>query len=80
MLLFDEQQIAKENWRKYGNPDGRQTMEVSIGLPTFLLDKDNHMGVLTIYLILLVIFVPAGEDICINLVTYIKYAYMHVHR
>ena len=32
--LTDE--VIAENYRLYGNPDGRQAMEVSIGLPNFL--------------------------------------------
>ena len=33
--LTDE--TAKQNYEKYGNPDGKQSLEVSIGLPSFLL-------------------------------------------
>jgi hypothetical protein len=55
-------QLAKENWQKYGNPDGKQALEVSIGLPTFLLDKDNHTTILLVYLIILVILIPLGEE------------------
>lgn len=53
-------QAAKENWQKYGNPDGKQALEVSIGLPTFLLDKDNHAAILLVYLVILVIAIPMG--------------------
>lgn len=54
--LTDE--TAKENWEKYGNPDGKQALEVSIGLPTFLLEKDNQNTILVIYLLLLVVVIP----------------------
>eukprot|EP00624_Nannochloropsis_granulata_P006862 evm.model.NODE_5287_length_31514_cov_28.831980.10 len=54
--LTDE--VAKENWQKYGNPDGKQALEVSIGLPTFLLEKDNHTTILLVYLVVLVIAIP----------------------
>ena len=53
------QQEAKENWEKYGNPDGKQALEVSIGLPTFLLEKGNHNAILIVYLIILVIVIPS---------------------
>lgn len=56
--LTDE--VAKENWQKYGNPDGKQALEVSIGLPTFLLEKDNHTTILLVYLVVLVIAIPLG--------------------
>lgn len=55
------QQVAKENWQKYGNPDGKQALEVSIGLPTFLLDKENHTTILLAYLIVLVVLIPLGK-------------------
>mmetsp|Transcript_36450 Transcript_36450/g.46781 ORF Transcript_36450/g.46781 Transcript_36450/m.46781 type:complete len:615 (+) Transcript_36450:63-1907(+) len=54
--LTDE--AAKENWEKYGNPDGKQALEVSIGLPTFLLEKENQNLILVLYLLLLVVVIP----------------------
>jgi preprotein translocase subunit Sec63 len=59
--LFE--QLAKENWQKYGNPDGKQALEVSIGLPTFLLNKDNHTTILVVYLVLMVVLVPLGASL-----------------
>lgn len=52
--------VAKENWEKYGNPDGKQSLAVSIGLPEFLLNVDNRNLVLLTYLIVMVIVVPAA--------------------
>jgi len=49
---------AKENYEKYGNPDGKQSLAVSIGLPEFLLDTDNRNLVLLAYLIIMVIAIP----------------------
>ena len=54
--LTDE--TAKKNYEKFGNPDGRQSMELSIGLPTFLNDKENHQVVLVVYLLVLVVAIP----------------------
>ena len=51
---------AKENWEKYGNPDGRQSMEVSIGLPTFLLDAEWKHTILLVYLFIMVVCIPAA--------------------
>ena len=54
--LTDE--AAKENWEKFGNPDGKQSLEVSIGLPDFLLDTENRNLVLMVYLIIMVGVIP----------------------
>lgn len=49
----------RENWEKYGNPDGPQAMSVGIALPSWLIKKDNTHLVLGVYLALLVIGLPA---------------------
>jgi translocation protein SEC63 len=49
---------AKENFEKFGNPDGKQSLEVSIGLPSWLLDADNRNLVLMTYLIIMVGVIP----------------------
>jgi translocation protein SEC63 len=54
--LTDE--TARENWEKYGNPDGKQSLEVSIGLPSFLLDSKNRNLVLVAYLLFMVVLIP----------------------
>lgn len=54
--LTDE--TAKANWEKYGNPDGKQSLEVSIGLPAFLLETNNRNMVLMAYLIIMVGVIP----------------------
>uniref|UniRef100_M4C568 J domain-containing protein n=1 Tax=Hyaloperonospora arabidopsidis (strain Emoy2) TaxID=559515 RepID=M4C568_HYAAE len=51
--------VAKANYEKFGNPDGRQAMQLSIGLPTFLLDPANHNLVLFLYLLILVVAIPS---------------------
>ena len=53
--LTDE--AARENYEKYGNPDGKQSLEVSIGLPRILLD--NPKVVLVLYLIAMVVIIPS---------------------
>ncbi len=50
--------VAKENYEKFGNPDGKQSLEVSIGLPSWLLDQDNRNVVLMAYLIIMVGVIP----------------------
>eukprot|EP00927_Polykrikos_kofoidii_P086142 TRINITY_DN956_c0_g1_i1.p1 TRINITY_DN956_c0_g1~~TRINITY_DN956_c0_g1_i1.p1 ORF type:complete len:666 (-),score=137.34 TRINITY_DN956_c0_g1_i1:221-2218(-) len=50
--------VAKSNYEKYGNPDGPQTSKVGIGLPRFLLEKDNHLMILCCFFFLLLFVVP----------------------
>lgn len=54
--LTDE--TSKENYKKFGNPDGKQALEVSIGLPKILLD--NPKVVLVLYLIAMVVVIPTA--------------------
>jgi translocation protein SEC63 len=54
--LTDE--TSKENYEKFGNPDGKQALEVSIGLPKIILE--NPKVVLVLYLILLVVVIPVS--------------------
>jgi translocation protein SEC63 len=54
--LTDE--TSKENYQKYGNPDGKQSLEVSIGLPKLLLE--NPKIVLVLYLIAMVVIIPSA--------------------
>eukprot|EP00929_Paragymnodinium_shiwhaense_P024344 TRINITY_DN15008_c0_g1_i1.p1 TRINITY_DN15008_c0_g1~~TRINITY_DN15008_c0_g1_i1.p1 ORF type:complete len:709 (-),score=202.40 TRINITY_DN15008_c0_g1_i1:175-2301(-) len=54
--LTDE--VAKRNWEKYGNPDGPTTTKVGIGLPRFLLQKENNLMILCVFFFLIVIVVP----------------------
>ena len=51
---------AKKNFEKYGNPDGPGSMRVSIGLPSFVLEKKNHMPILLLFVVLILIIFPAG--------------------
>ncbi|CAM9265206.1 unnamed protein product [Ectocarpus fasciculatus] len=57
--LTDE--VARKNFEEFGNPDGKQALEVSIGLPVWLLE--NPKVVLVIYLLAIVIIIP----VCVGL-------------
>ena len=50
---------AKKNFEKYGNPDGPGSMRVSIGLPSFVLEKKNHMTILLIFVVFILIIFPS---------------------
>jgi translocation protein SEC63 len=54
--LKDE--TAKDNYFQFGNPDGKQSLEVSIGLPDFLLDTANRNLVIMVFLIIMVGMIP----------------------
>jgi translocation protein SEC63 len=66
-LMFERVQKAHEiltdpdayaRFQSTGSPDGSKNMEVSIGLPKFLLEKQNHNLVLVVYLLVLVVVTP----------------------
>ncbi len=50
---------AKKNFEKYGNPDGPGSMRVSIGLPSFVLEKKNHMPILLLFVIFILVIFPS---------------------
>lgn len=54
--LTDE--VARENYEKYNNPDGRQAMEVGLGLPSFMTEGENYNYIMLVYLLVLVVVVP----------------------
>eukprot|EP00736_Rhodelphis_marinus_P005692 Rmarinus@m.29642 len=56
--LTDE--VTRANYEKYGSPDGPQPVSVAIGLPSFLLEKDNWKVVVYTYMFLLAICLPCG--------------------
>ena len=50
---------AKKNFEKYGNPDGPGSMRVSIGLPSFVLEKKNHMPILLLFVVFILVIFPS---------------------
>ena len=55
-ILTDD--TARENYRKYGNPDGPGSYSVGIALPRILLQKENHIIVLLSAFFLLLVVIP----------------------
>ena len=51
-------EISKKNFELYGNPDGPISMRMSLGLPSFLLDKSYHKFILIGFIIVICIIVP----------------------
>ena len=50
---------SKKNFEKYGNPDGPGPMRVSVALPSFVLEKKNHMPILIIFVLFILIILPS---------------------
>lgn len=55
-ILTDE--VAYENFKKYGNPDGPGNYNVAIALPRFLLQKENQIPVLFCAFFILLVIIP----------------------
>lgn len=55
-ILTDE--TARENFRKYGNPDGPGSYNVAIALPKALLEKENQVQVLLCAFFILLVILP----------------------
>ncbi|XP_047325395.1 dnaJ protein ERDJ2A-like [Impatiens glandulifera] len=52
-------QVSRENYEKYGHPDGRQGFQMGIALPTFLLNIDGASGgILLIWIVGVCILLP----------------------
>jgi translocation protein SEC63 len=49
---------ARDNFLKYGNPDGKGTMAVGIALPNFLQKKEYQIQVLVVFFIVIIILIP----------------------
>lgn len=50
--------VARENWEKYGNPDGPQAATFGIALPSWIVSENNSIWVLVIYISLFVFALP----------------------
>ena len=49
---------ARDNFLKYGNPDGKGTMAVGIALPNFLQKKEYQIQVLMVFFFVIIILIP----------------------
>jgi translocation protein SEC63 len=55
--LTDE--VTRENWLKYNNPDGPQQTEMGIALPPWIIEAQNNIWVLGVYGLMFGIALPA---------------------
>jgi len=49
---------TRENYEKYGNPDGFQGASMTIGLPSWLTKEDNQLAILVCYFLVIIIVIP----------------------
>lgn len=50
--------VSRENWEKYGNPDGPQAASFGIALPSWIVEKQNSLWVLAVYMGIFMIALP----------------------
>jgi translocation protein SEC63 len=55
-IMTDEK--ARENFLKYGNPDGKGSMTVGIAMPSFLQKSEYQVQVLLVFFIVVVFVIP----------------------
>jgi translocation protein SEC63 len=49
---------ARDNFLKYGNPDGKGSMAVGIALPNFLQKKEYQLQVLIAFFVIITFIIP----------------------
>ena len=49
---------SRKKYELYGNPDGPTTMRISLGIPSFILNKKNHIFILIIFIISICLIIP----------------------
>jgi translocation protein SEC63 len=57
LRLTDE--VTRENWLKYNNPDGPQQTEMGIALPPWVVEAQNNKWILGIYGLIFGVALPA---------------------
>ena len=55
-VLTDE--ATRDNYEKYGNPDGYHGTSVTIGLPSWLTNKENELAILVAYFVIMIVVIP----------------------
>ena len=54
--MTDEE--SKENWQKYGNPDGPKATTFGIALPKWLVSKEYGVWLLAFYALVFMLILP----------------------
>ena len=50
--------VTRQNWIDHGNPDGPQAMQFGIALPSWIVDKNNSIFVLGLYVAVFMLLLP----------------------
>jgi translocation protein SEC63 len=50
---------ARDNFLKFGNPDGKGSMAVGIALPNFLQKKEYQLHVLIAFFVFIIFIIPS---------------------
>lgn len=50
--------VSRENWEKWGNPDGPQAASFGIALPSWIVEKQNSLWVLGVYMGIFMVALP----------------------
>ena len=50
--------MSRENWEKWGNPDGPQAASFGIALPSWIVEKNNSLWVLAAYMGVFMVGLP----------------------
>ena len=51
--------VSRENWEKWGNPDGPQAATFGIALPSWVVEKQNSLWVLALYMAIFMVALPS---------------------
>jgi len=50
--------VARDNFAKYGNPDGYGHFHVSIALPSTIMEKEYQVAVLVVLFLIIIVVIP----------------------
>ena len=55
-ILTDEK--ARDNYEKYGNPDGPRRLKIGLGMPEWLMKPEYHGHILIVFFIFMLVVIP----------------------
>ncbi|KAI9009531.1 Sec63 Brl domain-containing protein [Gaertneriomyces semiglobifer] len=51
--------VSRKNWEEWGHPDGKQSFELGLALPKWLVEENNSFKVLLVYAGVFMVLLPA---------------------
>lgn len=55
-ILTDEK--ARDNYEKYGNPDGPRRLKIGLGMPDWLMKPEYHSTILIVFFLFMLVVIP----------------------